>query len=101
MKLELNSQLLILTNDVQVLIFCLTYFITTVSSRFKAEEEVIYLDEMNSCGGANAHFWFGFLSSTQCTALLPVQFQCPNSTLLSITWWRLETSRKLNLKRLC
>ena len=51
---------------------------------------------MNSCGGANAHFWFGFLSSTQCTALLPVQFQCPNSTLLSITWWRLETSRKLN-----
>ena len=45
MKLELNSQLLILTNDVQVLIFCLTYFITTVSSRFKAEEEVIYLDE--------------------------------------------------------
>ena len=45
MKLELNSQLLILTNDVQVLIFCLTYFITTVSSRFTAEEEVIYLDE--------------------------------------------------------
>ena len=45
MKLELNSQLLILTNDVQVLIFCLTYFIITVSSRFKAEEEVIYLDE--------------------------------------------------------
>ena len=37
----------------------------------------------------------------QCTAILPVQFQCPNSTLLSITWWRLETSRKLNLKRLC
>ena len=56
--------------------------------------------QMNSCGGANAHFWFGFLSSTQCTALLPVQFQCPNSTLLSITWWRLETSRKLN-QRLC
>ena len=45
-KLALNSQLLtvqILTNDVQVLILCLSYFITTVKAELRH-----YLDEMLS-----------------------------------------------------
>ena len=43
MKLGVSSRLQILTNDVQVLILCLSYFITTVSVYMYSEDLILIL----------------------------------------------------------